>query len=86
MIDETDLEFHERRARAELDLAYRCENRPSMIAHLRLSSLHMARLRALLPVPRVARCRLIGDPASAAAMPGWVRQAEQMGEADLVAG
>lgn len=45
--DESSEEFHIRRARQELDLAYRCAlNRVAEI-HLLLSSLHMQRLRAL---------------------------------------
>ncbi|MGZ8284896.1 MAG: hypothetical protein ACXW27_16115 [Allosphingosinicella sp.] len=45
MIVETDHDFHMRRARAELDLAYRSECRAATESHLRLSSLHMQRLR-----------------------------------------
>lgn len=44
MILESDHDFHLRRARAELDLAYRSECQAAMEAHLRLSSLHMQRL------------------------------------------
>jgi hypothetical protein len=44
MSDETEHDFHVRRARAELDLAYRSECRAAMESHLRLSSLHMQRL------------------------------------------
>lgn len=47
MIGESDHDFHMRRARAELDLAYRSEGRRAMESHLRLSSLHMQRLRDL---------------------------------------
>lgn len=46
MIVETDHDYHMRRARAELDLAYRSECRTAMESHLRLSSLHMQRLRS----------------------------------------
>ena len=45
---ETDRDYHQRRARAELDLAYRADPRRAMVAHLRLSSLHMAALRELV--------------------------------------
>ena len=41
---ETDHDYHIRRARAELDLAYRSECRAAMESHLRLSALHMQRL------------------------------------------
>lgn len=44
---ETEHEYHVRRAREELDLAYRSERRAVSTAHLRLSALHMAELRAL---------------------------------------
>ena len=43
MDDEKD--YHIERARAELDLAYRADARPAAEAHLRLSSLHMERVR-----------------------------------------
>ena len=64
MILESDHDFHLRRARAELDLAYRSECQAAMEAHLRLSSLHMQRLssadssarpagqQSFLPTPR----------------------------------
>lgn len=41
-------DYHVRRARDELDLAYRSDNRAASSAHLRLSALHMSRLRALV--------------------------------------
>jgi hypothetical protein len=41
---ESSRDYHMRRARLELDLAYRAETRASMVAHLKLSALHMARL------------------------------------------
>ena len=53
MLPESQHDYHTRRARDELDLAYRAEARPIMEAHLRLSALHMARLASLhgsLPV------------------------------------
>ena len=44
---EADHDYHTRRARDELDLAYRSDNREASSAHLRLSALHMSRLRAV---------------------------------------
>ena len=44
---ETSHDYHVRRAREELDLAYRSERRAVSAAHLRLSALHMARLRSV---------------------------------------
>ncbi len=45
MQTESSRDYHMRRARLELDLAYRAEARAAMEAHLKLSALHMARLR-----------------------------------------
>ena len=42
-------EYHVQRARAELDWAYRAERREAAEAHLRLSALHMQRVRLLTP-------------------------------------
>ncbi len=42
---EPNLDYHIRRARSELDLAYRADGPAAMESHLRLSALHMARLR-----------------------------------------
>ena len=62
MFDESDREFHERRARAELDLAYRSASRQAMAAHLRLSALHMAELRGARPAPGIVSAeRLSAD-------------------------
>ena len=41
MPDETEHDFHTRRARDELDLAYRSDCYAAMASHLRLSALHM---------------------------------------------
>ena len=41
-------DYHTRRAREELDLAYRAEDREAMERHLRCSSIHMGKLRALI--------------------------------------
>lgn len=54
MIVETERDYHMRRARAELDLAYRSECRTAMESHLRLSSLHMQRLRSAESAARPA--------------------------------
>lgn len=48
MTSETDHDFHLRRARSELDLAFRAECRAVSDSHLRLSSLHMRRLNGLI--------------------------------------
>ncbi len=45
MLLDHDREYHMRRATTELDLAYRADGRAAMESHLRLSALHMARLR-----------------------------------------
>jgi hypothetical protein len=45
MLMEPARDYHMRRARVELDLAYRASQRQAMEAHLKLSALHMARLR-----------------------------------------
>lgn len=45
MLNDEDRSYHSDRARAELDMAYRCENSEVANAHMRLASLHMARLR-----------------------------------------
>ena len=44
MQTESSHDYHMRRARAELDLAYRAEGWAATEAHLKLSALHMARL------------------------------------------
>jgi hypothetical protein len=45
MLAERDREYHRKRATMELDLAYRAEKQAAAEAHLRLSALHLARLR-----------------------------------------
>jgi hypothetical protein len=40
-----DREYHVRRARAELDMAYRTSSRVAAEAHMKLSMLHMERVR-----------------------------------------
>ena len=45
MQDETDRDYHTRRAREELDRAYRADGWTAMSAHFRLSSLHMQKAR-----------------------------------------
>lgn len=44
---ETNRDYHIRRAREELDLAYRSDRRTVAAVHVHLSALHMARLRSL---------------------------------------
>ena len=50
--NDPDAQYHIDRARAELDLAYRAEQRSAAEAHMRLSALHMdrARLSGTTPV------------------------------------
>jgi hypothetical protein len=45
MPQEVERDFHIRRAREELDLAYRADAFAVAAVHLKLSALHMARLR-----------------------------------------
>jgi hypothetical protein len=40
-----NIQYHIERARAELDLAYRADQRVAADAHMRLSALHMQRAR-----------------------------------------
>ncbi len=55
METESSRDYHMRRARVELDLAYRATTWTAMNAHFHLSSLHMARLREpLWPGTRLA--------------------------------
>ena len=68
MILETDHDYHMRRARAELDLAYRSECRAAMESHLRLSSLHMQRLGGADSAGRPAGLQLL-SPAAATVFP-----------------
>ena len=44
---ETIEDYHTRRARDELDRAYRTDSSMAWLAHLRLSALHMDSLRAI---------------------------------------
>ena len=46
-MSEADCEYHLNRARVELDLAYRAESRAAADAHLRMSSLHMGKIKEL---------------------------------------
>ena len=46
-MNHNDSEYHTQRARAELDWAYRAENRFAAEAHMRLSAMHMERMRQL---------------------------------------
>lgn len=56
MLVETSRDYHMRRARAELDLAYRSQCGEAMEAHLRLSALHMAKLRDQVGKPLATTC------------------------------
>jgi hypothetical protein len=47
MLSPAECQYHEERARTELDLAYRAEHKSVAEAHFRLSALHMERVRAL---------------------------------------
>jgi len=53
MQTESSRDYHMHRARAELDLAYRAEGWAATQAHLKLSALHMARLRESATAGRV---------------------------------
>jgi hypothetical protein len=45
MLSQQDLEYHQQRARAEMDRAYRAEHKVAAEAHMRLAGLHMERLK-----------------------------------------
>jgi hypothetical protein len=45
MLSEEDLEYHQQRAMAELDQAYRAERQVAAEAHMVLASLHMERIK-----------------------------------------
>lgn len=49
MIFEDEKDYHLTRARAEMDLAYRAPEASAAQAHMKLSALHMARIKALDP-------------------------------------
>jgi hypothetical protein len=42
----TDFHYHMERARAEMDCAYRATDRAAAAAHMKLSALHMDRVRS----------------------------------------
>ena len=54
---ESNREYHLRRARAELDLAYRSDHRVAVEAHLRLSALHMRELGTVQRDTSAAACQ-----------------------------
>lgn len=55
---EADRDYHIRRARDELDLAYRTEHVRAISAHLRLCALHIGQLQASGPSePESSRSR-----------------------------
>ena len=73
MNPESDHDYHLRRTRSELDLAYRSECHAALEAHLRLSSLHMQCLKriegyARRPLPTHSRVTASVIPMRAAAM------------------
>jgi hypothetical protein len=45
MLSDQDRHYHMQRARQELELAYDAERQAVIEAHMKLSALHMARLR-----------------------------------------
>jgi hypothetical protein len=45
MVSDQDREYHEQRARTEMDQAYRSDHNAAAEAHMRLASLHMERLK-----------------------------------------
>ena len=47
MLCDRDKHYHLERARMEMDLAYQAEHRSVAEAHMRLSALHMGRIKAL---------------------------------------
>lgn len=51
---ETAHDYHRRRAASELDLAYRATAFKAIEAHLKLSALHLAKLRELTGFSRQA--------------------------------
>jgi hypothetical protein len=53
MATNPELEYHAARAKAELDLSYRAQRRAAAEAHMRLSALHMDRVRLLLSASQV---------------------------------
>ena len=77
---ESDQDYHVRRARAELDLAYRSECRTAMEAHLRLSTLHMQKLNGSQSASRGPGLHGFGSPLAGAPSPwrteGSVREGE----------
>jgi hypothetical protein len=86
MIFETDHDYHIRRALAELDRAYQSECRAAMESHLRLSSLHMQRLRAPASAVRpVGLQSFLGNPAGVFAFPTPERNIEAR-EVEAVSG
>ncbi len=53
MPTDSNRDYHMQRATAELDLAYRATEHKVAEAHLRLSALHMARMREPLRQPEL---------------------------------
>ncbi len=73
MQPESDRDYHTRRAREELDRAYRADRWTAMSAHFRLSSLHMQKVRersapAILARIATTAAAVLADPVPAMAM------------------
>ena len=64
-MQETDLDYHTRRAREELDLAYSSFVRAAIDAHLKMASLHLARIRDI----NLQRAALVSKPPEAIVTP-----------------
>jgi hypothetical protein len=81
-----DRDYHVRRARAELDAAYRARSLTNATAHLRLCSMHMQRARELnlppvtqpvaIELDWMQRCAPLHEKHLAYAEEPWARQSE----------
>ena len=60
MLRQQDLQYHTDRARAELDLAYAAPHQAAAQAHMKLSALHMAKLKQADERCGGSECRLGG--------------------------
>ena len=75
MQNESDRDYHTRRAREELDRAYRADRWTAMSAHFRLSSLHMQMVRAHSAPAILARMARTMEALSAGRAPAAENQA-----------
>ena len=75
MQNESDRDYHTRRAREELDRAYRADRWTAMSAHFRLSSLHMQMVRAHSAPAILARMARPMEALSAGRAPAAENQA-----------